>query len=162
ILGYGIDPTETRLRSALAAGQAAMADHVEALLAAIRASGFELSAEEVARYNTRYATGTAGVLGVGGEGRPGGAAEAGGVLTLASREPRAYTAGEAIALIHGAGGLAALAHPVRLNRRQPLLPVEHFRPLRDLGLDGLEIWHVLQPREVRRHYLEVAEALDLV
>jgi 3',5'-nucleoside bisphosphate phosphatase len=162
ILGYGIDPAEPHLNDALAAGQASMAAHVDELLAAIRASGHELTAEELARYNTRYATGTAVVLGMVEKGILRGAANARELLALASREPRAYTAAKAIELIHGAGGLAVLAHPARLRRRESMLPAATFAPLVSLGLDGLEVWHVLQPTPVREHYTRAAGTLELL
>ena len=162
ILGYGIDAFNLALNAALAAGEARMAAHVDELLAAIRASGQELSRQDLARYHTRYATGTAVVLGMIEKGVLRGAPNARELLVLASREPRAYTAAEAIELIHGAGGLAALAHPARLRRDQPLLPAAALAPLREMGLDGLEIWHIVQPEPVREHYRGVARTLGLL
>ena len=144
ILGYGIDPANPVLNAALAAGEARMADHVDEMLAAIRASGHELSIDDLARYNTRYATGTSVVLGMIEKGILRGAANARQLLARATREPRAYTAAEAIGLIHDAGGVAALAHPVRLRRGEPLLGADTLAPLVAQGLDGLEVWHVLQ------------------
>jgi predicted metal-dependent phosphoesterase TrpH len=162
ILGYGINAADPALNMALAAGETRMAAHVDELLAAIRASGQELSRQDLARYNTRYATGTAVVLGMIEKGVLRGAPNARELLALASREPRAYTAAEAIELIHGAGGLAALAHPARLRRDQPLLTAAALAPLREMGLDGLEVWHIVQPEPVRQHYRGVARCLGLL
>jgi len=56
-----------------------------------------------------------------------------------------FDAGEAISLIHGAGGIAVLAHPG--------LGIEEARLERiiDLGLRGIEIWHPQHgPVAVRR------------
>ena len=62
------------------------------------------------------------------------------LLRMAAAEPRAYTAAEAIALIHGAGGVASLAHPAKVQRGQPLLGAADVRPLVEAGFDALEAW----------------------
>jgi predicted metal-dependent phosphoesterase TrpH len=161
VLGYGIDPTCAALVQALETGRQQMAEHVATVLEAIRAAGFDLSDDDLARYNTRYPTGASLVLGMLERGilRQAGARR---LLALAGQEPRAYSIGQAIALIHQAGGLAVLAHPVRLRRQQPLLAAGDLEPLLGLRLDGLEVWHVLQQGEVRAHYARVAQALDLL
>lgn len=161
ILGYGIDLSSAPLREALAEGRSRMEAHVASVLKAIRAAGHELSEADLARYNTRYATGASLVLGMLQRGILR-APEAKSLLALASREPRAYSAAEAIELIHRAGGVAILAHPARLRRDQPLLAAEVFRPLVEAGLDGLEAWHIVQPAEVRDHYLGVAGRLGIL
>jgi predicted metal-dependent phosphoesterase TrpH len=162
ILGYGIEPGHDGLGAALARGQTQMQAHVREVLAEIRALGFEMSEADLERYNTRYATGTSLVLAMLEQGIVRRSPEARRLLSLASREPRAYTAQAAIELIHAAGGLAALAHPARLRRQAPLVESEELRPLVEWGLDGLEVWHVLQPEPVRQHYLAICDALDLL
>lgn len=162
ILGYGIEPKSAALGDALDAGRRRMDAHVAGVLDAIRAAGHELSEADLARYNTRYATGTALVLGMLQKGILRRAPEAKALLALASREPRAYTAVEAIDLVHRAGGVAVLAHPARLRRDEPLQPPEVFEPLVGAGLDGLEAWHVVQPEPIREHYLRVAERLGML
>ena len=66
-------------------------------------------------------------------------------------------AGDAIALIHSAGGAATLAHPGpdRFDRYQ-------IGQLRALGLDGLEVFHPDQDPGMRDRYLGIARELDLV
>lgn len=61
------------------------------------------------------------------------------------------TAADAIAVIHSAGGVAVLAHPVQL-RLADHDALEHFvARLSDLGLDGLETRHPdHQPADVER------------
>jgi 3',5'-nucleoside bisphosphate phosphatase len=85
----------------------------------------------------------------------------GALLRLASREPRAYTAVEAIELIHAAGGIAALAHPAKIFKDRPHLPADELRPLADAGLDAVEVWQIVHRREERQHYLRVAGELGL-
>ncbi len=58
-------------------------------------------------------------------------------------------------MIHGAGGLAVLAHPGKRTTD------ERIRALRELGLDGLEVWHPEHgPAEVRR-FRRLARRLQL-
>jgi predicted metal-dependent phosphoesterase TrpH len=53
---------------------------------------------------------------------------------------RGLSAEEAAALIHGAGGLAIIAHPMSLYLGWKALP-ERIRIYRDQGVDGIEAWH---------------------
>lgn len=66
------------------------------------------------------------------------------------------TAQEAIELIHSVQGVAVLAHPVVLGR-DDLIPF-----LVELGLDGLEAYHVRHDIEARRHYLSLANYYGLM
>jgi hypothetical protein len=162
VLGYGIDPENVALKTALAEGKEGMARHVARVLEAVQAAGGDLDERDLARYNTRYPTGVSLVLGMLERGLLRRGADAGRLLKMASREPRAYTAGEAIDLIHRTGGVAVLAHPARLRRGQPLLEAQVFEPLVEAGLDGLEAWQIVQGADVRGHYLAVADQLGLI
>lgn len=64
---------------------------------------------------------------------------------------------ETIALLHAAGGTASLAHPAAdgMDRYQ-------IAQLRDLGMDGLEVFHTDHNPSVREKYLKIAAELDLV
>jgi predicted metal-dependent phosphoesterase TrpH len=66
-------------------------------------------------------------------------------------------AGDAIALIHSAGGAATLAHPGpdRFHRYE-------IGQLRALGLDGLEVYHPDHDPGTRERYLGIAREHDLV
>lgn len=63
---------------------------------------------------------------------------------------------EAIALVHDAGGLAVLAHPGTV-RRDEVIP--HFK---EIGLDGLEVYHAKHTPHLLRHYRQLAEKNDLI
>jgi predicted metal-dependent phosphoesterase TrpH len=161
VLGYGIDPASETLVAALDRGRALMAAHVEAVLAALERAGTPLTADDLARYRTRYASGASLVLAMVEQGVLKRAKNAGVLLRLASMEPRAYTAAEAIEVIHAAGGIAALAHPAKIVRDRPHLPADDLRPLIDAGLDALEVWQVVHRQQERAHYLRVAQELGL-
>jgi predicted metal-dependent phosphoesterase TrpH len=69
---------------------------------------------------------------------------------------RKMSALEGIALIHQAGGVAALAHP-GLNRTDDDIP-----ELAAAGLDGIECFHSKHSASTTEHYLEVAGRLGLL
>jgi predicted metal-dependent phosphoesterase TrpH len=161
MLGYGIDPGNETLVGALDRGRALMAAHVEGVLAALEQAGTPLTMDDLARYRVRYASGAALVLAMVQQGILKRAKNGGALLRLASREPRAYTAVEAIELIHAAGGLAALAHPAKIVRDRPHLTADELRPLAEAGLDALEVWQIVHRQQERAHYMGVAQDLAL-
>ena len=122
VLGYFVDPHDIELNAALARAQRLMERHVDGVLEAIRAVGGSLERTDLDRYRHRYAGGAALVLGMLERGVLRGAPAGTGMrlLRMAAHEPRAYTVAEAVQLIHGAGGVASLAHPAKLQRGEPL------------------------------------------
>lgn len=68
---------------------------------------------------------------------------------------RGVSGAEVIALLHEAGGIASLAHPVLLADDEVLAP------LAEAGLDALEVWHADHDERARQHYAEVARRFDL-
>jgi 3',5'-nucleoside bisphosphate phosphatase len=62
----------------------------------------------------------------------------------------------AIDLIHGANGLAVMAHP-GLNRTDEVIP-----DLVDAGLDGIECFHTKHSTATSEHYLEIADKYNLL
>jgi hypothetical protein len=63
---------------------------------------------------------------------------------------------EAVEVIHAAGGLASLAHPV-LYRRDALIP-----DLVKQGLDGIEVMHIKHDRADVRRYSDMAQHYGLL
>jgi predicted metal-dependent phosphoesterase TrpH len=162
ILGYGIDPADGSLRAALERGRRLMGEHVERVLGAIREAGEPLVASDLDKYRARYAGGASLVLAMVERGVLRRVANGRELLRLASREPRAYGAAEAIGLIHGAGGIAALAHPAKVRRDRPHLDASDLAPLVSAGLDGLEVWQIVHRRAERQHYAALADELGLL
>jgi len=69
--------------------------------------------------------------------------------------------GVAAANVVGAGGLAVLAHPIRLGVRDPGSEEALIKELRDGGLCGIEVYHSdHKPEDVRR-YAGIAKKYDL-
>jgi predicted metal-dependent phosphoesterase TrpH len=68
---------------------------------------------------------------------------------------------EAAAQVAAAGGLAVLAHPIRLGIRDASAEEALIRDLRDAGLGGIEVYHSdHSPDDVRR-YAEIAKKYGL-
>jgi len=63
---------------------------------------------------------------------------------------------EAVELIHGAGGLAVMAHP-GLNRTDEIIPA-----LVKAGLDGIECFHTKHSTAMSERYLEIVERYGLL
>jgi predicted metal-dependent phosphoesterase TrpH len=164
VLGYFIDPANPALQAALSRAQRSMERHVDTVLAAIRAVGGTLERQDLDRYRHRYAGGTALVLGMLEHGVLRGARPGTGMhlLRLAAAEPRAYTVGEAVQLIHQAGGVASLAHPAKIKRGEPLLSTASLAPLIAEGFDAIEAWQWIPNGWGSRHYLGVARDLDIL
>jgi predicted metal-dependent phosphoesterase TrpH len=182
VLGYDIDVGNERLLGSLERGRRLMADHVERVRAALDEAGEPIDRRDLEGYRTRYAGGASLVLAMVERGVLRRAKNGRELLRLASDEPRAYTAGEAIDLIHGAGGVAVLAHPARIRpvgvgadtgastavardgkgQAPTLHEATDLAPLVDAGLDGIEVWNIVHGQRERQHYAQVAEELGLL
>jgi hypothetical protein len=72
------------------------------------------------------------------------------------------SAERAIAAIHGAGGVAVLAHPVQVGLDEVGELDRYVWRLRDLGLDGLEVKHPDHTAGDVAHFRALAEDLALI
>jgi predicted metal-dependent phosphoesterase TrpH len=161
ILGYFLDPADPTLLAFLRARRDARRTRLYAMVSRLRALGITVEAEEViARAKD------------GNVGRPhlARALVEKGVATstdeaferlLGAGKP-AYvprpdvTVQDAIRAIHGAGGVASLAHP-GLYGRDDAIPA-----LVSAGLDALEVYHVNHPPGLTAHYRRLAERHTLL
>lgn len=164
VLGYFVDAHDLALNEALARARSLMASHVDEVLAEIARLGFELRLDHLDQYRHRYAGGAALVMGMVQRGVLARAPAGTGwrLLRTAAAEPRAYDLAEAVALIHGAGGVASLAHPSRLRRSEPLLSADDLRALAGTGLDAIEAWQWIPGGWGSDHYRQVAGELGLL
>lgn len=157
VLGLGISPDDERLRARLDLARHGRQSRAARMVARLRAIGIGI---EYARVD-EIATG-------GSVGRPhvaralvelGVCADADEAFVKYLRRGRpgyepndALTARDAIDLVHGAGGVAVLAHPPLSGGVDRPGGIEAFveRLLPD-GLDGLEIWHPgHRPGQIKR------------
>ncbi|PIE64636.1 MAG: phosphoesterase [Desulfobacterales bacterium] len=73
----------------------------------------------------------------------------------------AYSAEEAISVIHRAGGVAVLAHPVQLDRSLETLP-QLVAELTSAGLDGIETYYPTQKGKIRKKLRQIAREFELL
>ena len=68
---------------------------------------------------------------------------------------------EAIELIHAAGGLAAVAHPVHLRAADEQELGKKLKEFTDLGLDGVEVWYPEHTAQMTERLWRICQRLDL-
>jgi 3',5'-nucleoside bisphosphate phosphatase len=164
VLGYFVDVLDRALNAALARARRLMERHVDLVLKEVHAAGGALVISDLDRYRHRYAGGAALVLGMIERGVLKQAPPGTGMrlLRLAAAEPRAYSVQDAVGLIHGAGGVASLAHPARLRRGHPLLSSADLEPLLRQGFDAIEAWQWIPNGWGSGHYQQVAAEMGLL
>jgi len=161
VLGYFIDPADTRLATRLRRFRRERIERVRKIARRLEALGASVDVEEV------LARAEPGVVG-----RPHVAAaliRAGHVKSVddAFRRflgmradayvPRpVFTPAEAISMIAEAGGVSVLAHP------GAYVPDGLVRELAGAGLDGVEIWHPQHGPALVKRYRALAAELDLI
>lgn len=161
VLGYILDETEPRLAARLAEFRSVRAARGRLIIEKLQALGVDVrledihSAESLGRPHVARALVDKGIVASMqeaferwlGEGRP-------------AYVPKAkIDARQAIELIHGAGGLAVLAHPGLISEKHRYAII---RELAELGLDGIEVEHSRHSSEERRRLREMCAKLDLV
>jgi predicted metal-dependent phosphoesterase TrpH len=72
------------------------------------------------------------------------------------------TPAEAIALIHTAGGLAFLAHPMLVRLKDHETVESRVRKLKDEGIDGIEVWYSSHSPVQEEKLARIASSLDLL
>lgn len=77
-------------------------------------------------------------------------------------ERESPTTQQAIAIVAEGGGVAVVAHPVRLMISDPGLERRVLEELKAAGLGGLEVYHSDHSATLQSHYLRLAEELDLL
>ncbi len=68
---------------------------------------------------------------------------------------------DAIRLIHQAGGLAVVAHPVHLRAANEPELTKKLKDLADLGLDGVEVWYPEHTAQMTEQLWRICQRLDL-
>ncbi len=161
LLGYFVDIHNSRLLDEIAKFQHGRQERIREMVARLNQNKIPLQAETVFKLaNCRS------------PGRPhvGRALVKGGFCTsmdeaferFLKRNRPAYvpktkiSALQAIELVHGAGGIAVMAHP-GLNRTDDLIP-----QLVDAGLDGIECFHSKHSSADSQRYLKLAQKYNLL
>lgn len=156
VLAYAFDPTDERIEERLRGFRDLRHRRGYAIVERLRNLGYDISAERV----DQLAAG-------GAMGRPHVAralVEAGYVSSVAEAfdkflgtgkpafiDKARFRIGDAVALIHAAGGVTSIAHPVHYPNSFELVP-----RLLDLGIDGVEVFHPDVPEADRERYANLA------
>jgi predicted metal-dependent phosphoesterase TrpH len=160
LLGYLIDHRDPALLGALERLRAARFERATAMVAALSEAGHEVDLDTVLQHAAGGAVGRVHVARA--------LVDAGSVPTieqafadLIGREGPYYvrkaffSPDEALALIHGAGGVAVLAHPGVSGEGSLVRLV-------DAGLDGIEAYHAEHTVAQRAHFAAAAEHFGLI
>ena len=165
ILGLGVDPAEPGLLARLDFLQGARRERNPKIIQKLRAAGLDIHMAEVEALAGQSQVGRphfAQALVMRGmaadfkeafdkflaKGRP-------AYVPKSRMAPR-----EAIEVIHKAGGLAVLAHPVQL-RLDPAAEEAEITGLKGFGLDGIEVRHIDHGPADEARYQALAKLLEL-
>jgi len=77
-------------------------------------------------------------------------------------EKKRLTPADAIRLIHAAGGLAVLAHPIRLKLTDGTDLQRLVQEIGDYGLDGVEVYYSDHGPELTQQLLDLAQRFELL
>jgi predicted metal-dependent phosphoesterase TrpH len=163
VLGYFIDPTSPALLAFLADQRQQRIDRIRQMVARLAAFGIRLEADAIVQPAIDDPSRSVG--------RPwiARALVAGGYVKSTndafgiwlSRGKPAFVARESappeqvVERIHGAGGLASMAHPGLVGRD------EWIAPLAEAGLDALEVYHTDHDAAATKRYRAMADRLKL-
>lgn len=161
ILGYFIDPDQDDLKACLKTFQDARIERAEKIVADLNALGIPLQMTHVLDQAGNAAVGRPHVAdAMVDEGYVFSSNEAFykylGYAKPAYQPKYTMSPAEAIDVIHAAGGLASLAHPI-LYARDDLIP-----QFVAAGLDGIEVMHIKQDNKAVKRYSQMAEKYGLL
>jgi predicted metal-dependent phosphoesterase TrpH len=163
VLGYFVDPASTGLQEFLAAQRRLRVDRMREMISRLAAHGITLDVEAIlqpALDDTSRSVGRpwiARALVAGGHVKH--VSEAFDRWLSRNRPAFVPRVGpppaEVFTRIHGAGGVASLAHPILVDHD------EWIRPFAAAGMDALEAYHSDHDEKATAHYLNLAAGLNL-
>ncbi len=167
ILGYGIEPDNSELTEKLSELQDARKNRNPQIIERLNLMGIDISLSEIndmfqgsqiGRPHIAKAMMKKGVVRSVDEAFERYIGRGGPAYTDKYRIP----CDEAIDVIHHAGGVAVLAHPI-LIKPVHSLPIENLiSDLKDMGLDGLEVYYPEQFPNFISFYADIAKQFDLL
>jgi predicted metal-dependent phosphoesterase TrpH len=164
LLGYCFDPQDAALQVYLDASLQDVLQRLEEACARISRGGLLLSMDDLRQENPRYPGAMQMLLALVHKGLAADRHQARELVERALPSLRASSFGieKAIAALHAAGGVAVLAHPVAVSCDGGWLGAAQVAELKEMGLDGIEVYHPSLDAEARRHFLELAQQFDLL
>lgn len=161
ILGYMIRPDDDRLQETLNRFRRIRTERAKKMIDKLRKLGIEVEFDEVAAVADGAPLGRPHLAQVLIERKAVSSYNRAFEKYLALDGPvyvpkAKLTPGEAIDLIHHAGGLAVMAHPQLTDRDEMIPELVHS------GLDGLEIFHPTHSGRTRKRYRQIAKRHRLI
>jgi hypothetical protein len=164
ILGYFIDSQNEKLDELINAALEDTHARVEECCSRLTKAGYSLSIFDVEDENPRY-IGAAQIIAALCHKRYCTDWNAGLMLFMEhSRmvQPCSRTIEQVITVLHAAGGVTILAHPVSIDCGGGWLGAEYLEQLVAVGLDGLEVYHPRLDHDARQHFLKLAAQFNLL
>ena len=161
ILAYFVDTTNSDLLTEMAKFQSVRQNRIREMCAALNQLGIGLQAEAVFALANCQSPGRPHVARALVRGKYCGSMDEAFDRFLKKDRPAfvpkfKMSCGHAIELIHKAGGLAVMAHPI-LNRTDEIIP-----EVVDTGLDGIECFHTKQNATASQRYMDIAKKYNLL
>ncbi|WP_419175210.1 PHP domain-containing protein [Desulfosediminicola sp.] len=166
MLGYGFDYDDSHLLGVLSTIQANRDDRNKQMITRLQGFGIDISSEEVAAKSQFGQTGRPHIAQVLVEKKQARSIDDAfsrflkrGAIAYVPR--RVLSAKEAIDTLHGAGGVAVMAHPVTIDTSlQNIVPLLNI--LVHNGLDGIEAYYPTHSTKQRKHICSLADRYSLV
>ena len=166
ILGYGIDHTNEEFLNWISHIQNARVERNKHIVANLQGIGIDVEFSELTRYSKVGQTGRPHIARLLVEKKVVTSMDQAfrqylrrGAAAWASR--KVYSAEEAVAVIHRAGGLAVLAHPGTMNRSHAV-QVNIIGELSGLGLDGVEMYYPSHTKKIIRRLKKIVQRYNLI
>lgn len=161
ILAYFVDATHRELLAEMAKFQAVRQNRIREMCAALNKLGVGLQAESVFALASCQSPGRPHVARALVQGRYCVNMDEAFDRFLKKDRPAfvpkfKMSCAHAIELIHRAGGLAVMAHPL-LNRNDSIIP-----SVVEAGLDGIEVFHTKHNPVANKRYMEIAKKYNLL
>jgi predicted metal-dependent phosphoesterase TrpH len=164
LLGYFIDWQNAKLNEYVSAAQQDLRERVELCCQSLTQAGYPISIFDILDENPNF-PGTGPLMSA--LVRHCYAASLNEAYALVNEHWRRirfsqHSLYSAIQVIHQAGGVAVLAHPIAICCSNGLLDAKLLITLVKAGLDGLEIFHPLLSADERQHFQALARQFNLV
>lgn len=173
MLGYGFDPDDPELRKALYDIIIERARRNDKFMAALNERGYNITLDDIGAVNEgRFVGKPTFALILKRKGIVESVQEAFNTIfqepDIKSIKKETYPTKKVIDIIHGAGGVAVLAHPIEQRHRNETF--EEFKPrmyalmdkMREYGIDGIECHHPSADEEQQKMLVAYAKEHDLI
>jgi predicted metal-dependent phosphoesterase TrpH len=164
LLGYFIDWQNVKLKEYVTAAKKDLKERVELCCQSLNQAGYSISIFDVMDENPNFPGTGALMNAIIRRHQAANLNEAYALVCEHWRQVRfsQHSLQSAIQVIHQAGGISVLAHPVAIRCSKGLLDAGLLANLVKAGLDGLEIFHPLLSVDERQHFQALGRQFNLV